>query len=113
MLSRRAHERHDVLLHVVADMDTPDSFAGGEEVGRSRDGGNLVERLRYLAVAARNCPLRRLVRIPEVDADQEAVEMGLGQREGALQLDWILRGEHQKRVGQWPRLALSAHLALL
>src|SRR5579875_857927 len=43
---------------------------------------------------------------------QEAVELRLRQREGAIQLDWILRGKRQEGRGQRIRLAIHRHLAL-
>ena len=47
------------------------------------------------------------------DAQQEAVELRLRQRERALQLDRVLGGQHQEWVRQRPGLALGADLALL
>ena len=38
----------------------------------------------------------------ELDVEEEAVELRLGQREGALVLDRVLGGDHHERVGQRP-----------
>ena len=51
--------------------------------------------------------------IADVDLEQEAVPLGLGQRVDALVLDRVLRGHHQERVGQREPLAADRHLAFL
>ena len=53
------------------------------------------------------------VRIADADPQQEAVELRLRQRIGALQLDGVLRGDHQERLRQRERLPLDRHLRLL
>ena len=67
-------------------------------------------------------PLRPLGRAPATrprggiadrHAQQEAVELRLGQRIGALVLDRVLRCEHEERAGRAAGLALGGHLALL
>ena len=40
------------------------------------------------------------LRVIDVRVEHEAVELGLGQRIGALVLDRVLRGQHEKRLGQ-------------
>jgi hypothetical protein len=47
------------------------------------------------------------------DVEHEAVELGLGQRVGALLLDRVLRGEHEERLRQLVRRAAGGDLALL
>ena len=47
------------------------------------------------------------------DSQQEPVQLGLGQREGALQLDGVLGGHYQERLWQSLGLALRRHLAFL
>ena len=37
-------------------------------------------------------------RVIDLDQEQEAVELGLGQRVGAFLLDRVLRGQHEERV---------------
>ena len=58
-------------------------------------------------------PLSRLVGVADVDAEEEAVELRLRQRIGALVLDRVLRRRDQERRGQRPRLAVDRDLALL
>ena len=52
-------------------------------------------------------------RVADAQLQQEAVDLRLGQRVGALLLDRVLRGQHQERVRQRERLAADGHLALL
>jgi hypothetical protein len=54
-----------------------------------------------------------LARIPDVDLEQEAVELRLRQRVGALVLNRVLRRDDEKRRRQRARLALDRHLPLL
>ena len=53
------------------------------------------------------------VGVAELDAHQEAVELRLGQREGADLLRRVLRGDDEERLGQLARLALGGDLVLL
>ena len=46
------------------------------------------------------------------DVEEEAVELGLGQREGALVLDRVLGGDDHERVGERPGGAAGGDLAL-
>ena len=48
----------------------------------------------------------------ERDVEEEAVELGLGQREGALVLDRVLGGDHHEGVGQRPGDAAGGDLPL-
>ena len=48
----------------------------------------------------------------ESDVEEEAVELGLGQREGALVLDRVLGGDDHEGVGQRPGGAAGGDLAL-
>ena len=51
------------------------------------------------AVAAeQQLPLERRVRVAELDAHQEAVELRLGQREGADLVQRVLRRDHEERL---------------
>src|SRR3546814_6803492 len=43
----------------------------------------------------------------------EAVELGFGQRIGSFLLDWVLRGDREKRVRQVKRLPADGHFAFL
>ena len=52
-------------------------------------------------------------RVAEADPHQEPVELGLGQRVGALVLDRVGGREHVEGVGQREGLALDGDLPLL
>jgi hypothetical protein len=49
----------------------------------------------------------------DVELEQEAVELRLGQRVGALVLDRVLRRADDERVGQRPGRPVDGHLPLL
>src|SRR6185503_526131 len=57
--------------------------------------------------------LLALVRVSELDPEQETVELRLRQRERALEFDWVLRREDEERVRERMGLAVDGHLALL
>ena len=73
------------------------------------------ERIHELAPvrAAQQLALRRRRRIAEVHAHEKAVELRLGQREGADLLLRVLRRDHEERLGQRHGLAVERHLPLL
>ena len=48
--------------------------------------------------------------IAQPHAQQEAIELRFGQREGAFVLDRVLRGHHQKRLVELVRLAVDGDL---
>src|SRR5829696_5432692 len=50
--------------------------------------------------------------VAEGGPDEEAVELGLRQRERPLELDRVLRREHDERLAQLTRDAVDRHLAL-
>ena len=52
------------------------------------------------------------VQIAQAQLEQEAVELGLGQRERALVLDRVLRRQHHEGAGQGRVDAVHRHLAL-
>ena len=52
-------------------------------------------------------------RVADQHLEHEAVDLGLGQRVGALGLDRVLGGQDQERAGDLERLAPDRHLALL
>ena len=97
-LARAAHERDDVAADVGADVDVLDR-------GLHREQGHPVDdRLQLDLVHApldppgEHLPLVVRRRIAERGLEQEAVELRLGQRVGALVLDRVLRGEHEERA---------------
>jgi hypothetical protein len=53
-----------------------------------------------------------LAGIAQGQAQQEAVELGIGQRIGARQVDRILGGDHEERIGQGMGAAVDGDLVL-
>jgi hypothetical protein len=53
------------------------------------------------------------VGVPDLELEEEAVELGLGQRVRALLLDRVLRRHHEERLGQVVRLPADGHAPLL
>ncbi len=53
------------------------------------------------------------LRILDEGVHQEAVLLRLGQRVGALLINRVLRGQHEERLRELPRLAAGGNLALL
>ena len=66
----------------------------------------LVREVEHLELALR-------VRVVELDLEQEAVELRLGQLEHVAMLVRVLRRDHEERVREPVRLALDRDLALL
>src|SRR6202034_265138 len=73
---------------------------------------DLRQQLAALA-AAQQLALVCAVRVAEGDAHQEAVELRLGQAEGAELLVRVLRGDHEEHIRQRIGGAVGAHLPLL
>ena len=99
MVARRAGDRDEVGLDLLGDMDLADLLAEREDPGGVGDRLEGVEGLRAGLVAARDRPLAGLVGIADPDADEEPVELRLGQGEGALELDRVLGREDEEWVG--------------
>ncbi len=53
-----------------------------------------------------------LARVAEPSLQEEAVELGLGEREDALELDRVLGRQHEERLREHVRLPVDRHLAL-
>ena len=94
-----------------------DRVARRGEVGRGGDGSNAggcdVVRVEAPVVAGQHLLLLLEARVADQQLEQEAVELRLGQRIGALVLDRVLRGDDDERLGQRMRRALDRHLPLL
>ena len=74
--------------------------------------GDLFNRVDGLAalVVEEDVDLVLEIRIAHAEAQQETVELGLGEGIGALVVDGVLRREYTEGPGQGPRAALDAHL---
>jgi hypothetical protein len=64
-------------------------------------------------VGAQHGDLVLVGRVADHDADEEAVDLRLRERVGALEIDGVLRGEDHEGVGQLEAIALDGDLALL
>ena len=64
------------------------------------------------AMAGQDAFLRLALRIADAQADEEAIELALRQRIGALELVRVLRGQHEERRTQRPGLAVHRHLMI-
>ena len=101
----------DVGLDRLGDLDL------GGQVDHLQDLLGVAHRLERLdleaaGVAAHDQALGLEVRVAHRQLEQEAVELGLGQRERAGQLDRVLRGQHEERVRAAVGRALDGDVAL-
>ena len=106
-----AHQPQDRVDHAVADRDAAHQGLRLDQLARGH------HRLGRLDAAAggldHHAALGRLVGIVDVDLQQEAVELRLGQRVGALLLDRVLGRQHVERLRQPMVLPGDRHHVLL
>ena len=105
-------ERGDIVLQALVHMDVPHLVPVGEERGgvdHGRDRGDGV----LAAQAPQEGDLVGGLRIAERYAHQEAVELGLRQREGALVFDRVLGRHHQEGTFEGIGDAVDADLLFL
>ncbi|PQM46867.1 hypothetical protein C1Y40_02955 [Mycobacterium talmoniae] len=104
-------QRHHVVQHILVDADLLHRFAHGHHIVGVDDlvDGGLGR------PAVQPAPQhRRLVafgQIPQFQPDREPVQLGLGQRVGALVLDRVVGRQHDERRWQPVGLAVDADLA--
>ena len=110
--SRGAHEADDVFGHAGVDVDLADRVLHLPELLDGAHDLELVDRVAPLLLVEDDDLLDRLG-IAELDAEHEAVELGLGQGEGALVLDGVLGGDDQERLGHRPGRPVDRRLLLL
>ena len=98
-LARALDDVERVVEQAVVDFHLRDRFLHGDHVGRVHErspgsAGGLARIVAddFLFAGARG--------IAHADAHEETIELRFGQRIGAMVLDGILRGEHQKRLRQ-------------
>ena len=113
----RRHSAHDVGEHRRLDPERVDLEPRRGQVGRVATGADAgagdVVGVEAAVVAGEHLLLLLERRVADLQLEQEAVELGLGQRVGALVLDRVLGGDHDERVGQRVGLALDRDLPLL
>ena len=84
----------------------------GEELVRAHHLAEAVERMMH-ALRVEDVDLLLRLGVPELEPDEEPVELGLGQREGAFVLDRVLRRHDEERVGELVGRAVDGDLPLL
>ena len=98
MIARGAREGHDVAADRMLERDAR------HQVLQVSDRGDALERIRRQPAlrggGREDALLLLLVGVAQTDAEQEPVELRLGQRIRAFQLDRVLRGEHEERLRQ-------------
>ena len=85
---------------------------GVGDVGRAHDRLEVVGAHRALALHLQDHQLGVAARVPHGDPHEEAVELGLGQGIGALELDRVLGGDHHERPGEAVGVRVDRDLAL-
>jgi hypothetical protein len=113
--ARGPDDRRRIARHLVGDSGGVDLALRCQELSGLDDRLHVLERRRPdpAMPEPEDRPLRLLVGIAELELEQEAVELRLGQRVRPLVLDGVLRREDEERLGQRVRLALDRDLPLL
>ena len=114
-LARAPDDRDHVGDDLLADARRIDDLAGLGDLADVGDDRDVLEPGRGDAALGQleDPALVCLARIADVELEQEAVELRLRQRIGALVLDRVLRGDDEERVGQRAAVALDRDLPVL
>ena len=110
--TRGADQGDQVLLHPCPEVDP----VGDPGHRYEADGVERRRKLRAfpaLLVDVEDLDLGVGFGVADVDAHEEAVELGLRELVGPFQLDGVLGGEHEKGLGDEVWLAVDGHLVLL
>ena len=94
-------------------MHRRDRVGGRRDVGRRRDRLELVDADVAGALRLEDRDLGVAARVADPQAHQEPVELRLGQRIGALELDRVLRRDHEERARERVRVRVDGDLPLL
>src|SRR5216684_942334 len=107
--ARAVDDLESVIVEARVDLDVRDGVLHGENIGDVRDRIERIERI--IANALAENFLFGFVRgIAHLDAHQKAVELRFRQGIGAVVLDGILRGDHEKRLRKRESLAVHGDL---
>src|SRR5882762_9594869 len=108
-LARTVDDLKSVVVQAGVHLDVRNGVLHGQHIA---DIGDRIERIeRIIANALAQNFLFRFVRgIAHFDAHQETVELRFRQGIGAVMLDRILRGDHEKRLRQRERFAVDGDL---
>ena len=109
---RRGRELHRVALDLLVHEHLAYRLAGAEDLGpaQHRSGPRHAPRAGH---AVDDPNLFVPARIPDAKLHHEAVELGLGERVGALLLDRVLGRHDEERLLEPEGLLAEGHLALL
>ena len=111
MLAGVADQIDDVAAQLVIHADGPHHLLAPDDLVGGDHGLDVVDRmLELLPREHRRFFLGR--RIPQVEADQEPIELGFGQRKGSLMVDGVLSRDDQERRFQIECRAVDGDLAL-
>ena len=105
-------ERHHVAVDALLDEDVARRGDGVDELLTARDGHEAIER-RLTGLLGEHARLVGERRVADRHLHREAVELGLGQRVGALVLDGILGRDHEEGPIELIALAVDRDLRLL
>ena len=99
------HDLDDVLLDVSIHDDV---LAHGLKVKEFADSDHRLELLDHIRLPepVKDDVIIFLAGISQRHLEEKAVHLGLGQRESALQLNRVLRGQHHERTWQGTRVCL-------
>ncbi len=111
LLARRTYELDHPAVEDLVDVDVLGCGPQLVHLIQADDRLEIVERV-GIALVGEDLELVLELRVAERGAQEEAVELCLGQREGSLVLDRVLRGEQEERVRQLPRDAVDRDLTL-
>jgi hypothetical protein len=112
VLARAVQQRDDIAAQGVGGVHAARRVLDGQQLGRR---GHRLEHVDAVGdlVGAEHGDLARRRRIAHRHARHEAVDLRLGQRVGALELDRVLRGQHDERARQLVRVHVDGHAPLL
>ena len=111
LLAGRTHELDHPAVEDVVDVDVLGRRPQLMHLVEPDDRLEIVERV-GVALIGEDLQLVLELRVAERGAQEEAVELCLGEREGSLVLDRVLGGEKEERVRQLPRDAVDRDLTL-
>src|SRR5258706_8976852 len=108
-LARAVDDLESVVVEARVDFDVCNGFLHGQHIADIRDRIERIERIIANALA-QNFLFRFVRGIAHFDAHQKSVELRFGQGIGAVMLDRILRGDHEKGLRQRERFAVDGDL---
>src|SRR5216684_2088322 len=111
-LARAVDDLESVIVQAGVDFDVRNGLLHGQNIADICDRIERIERIIANALA-QNFLFRFVRGIAHFDAHQKAVELRFRQGIGAVMLDRILRGNHEKRLRQRERFAVDGDLRLV